>query len=189
MKRYILMPILWVVLLFASHASAHAQQTSGYCGRQVVYNADSTNLQWTFDAADSLLTITGTGRMYDYTIDTKAPWYVWREGIKRVVIGDGVTVIGTYAFYNISMNSVTFGNTLETIREYGFWQCYSLQRLDFPASLQYIEREAFSSNYNLKVIDFGASEAIVGSYAFGGASSLKSLLCSKVKELRWIPSL
>ena len=185
MKRYILMPILWVVLLFANNASAHAQQTSGYCGRQVVYNADSTNLQWNFDAADSLLTISGSGRMYDYTMDTKAPWYVWREGIKRVVIGDGVTVIGTYAFYNISMNSVTFGNTLETIREYGFWQCYSLQRLDFPASLQYIEREAFSSNSNLKVIDFGASEAIVGSYAFGGASALQSLLCSKVKELQW----
>lgn len=185
MKRYILMPILWVVLLFASNASAHAQQTSGYCGRQVVYNADSTNLQWNFDAADSLLTITGTGRMYDYTMDTKAPWYVWREGIKRVVIGDGVTVIGTYAFYNIPMNSVTFGNTLETIREYGFWQCYSLQRLDFPASLQYIEREAFSSNSALKVIDFGASEAIVGSYAFGGLPSLQTILFSKVKEIQW----
>lgn len=185
MKRYILMPILWVVLLFASNASAHAQQTSGYCGRQVVYNADSTNLQWTFDAADSLLTITGTGRMYDYTMDTKAPWYVWRNGIKRVVISDGVTVIGTYAFWDIPMDSVSFGNTLETIREYAFSGCYMLRRLDFPASLQRIEHEAFASNHALKVIDFGASEAIVEYYAFAGLPSLQTILFSKVKEIQW----
>lgn len=185
MKRYILMPILWVMLLFASNASAHAQQTSGYCGRQVVYNADSTNLQWTFDAADSLLTITGTGRMYDYSTDTKAPWYVWREGIKRVVIGDGVTVIGMYAFWDIPMDSVSFGNTLETIREYAFSGCYMLRRLDFPASLQRIEHEAFASNHALKVIDFGASEAIVEYYAFAGLPSLQTILFSKVKEIQW----
>ena len=185
MKRYSLMPILWVVLLFASSVSAHAQQTSGYCGRQVMYNADSTNLQWNFDATDSLLTITGTGRMYDYSTDTKAPWYVWRNGIKRVVISDGVTVIGTYAFWDIPMDSVSFGNTLETIREYAFSGCYMLRRLDFPASLQRIEHEAFASNHALKVIDFGASEAIVEYYAFAGLPSLQTILFSKVKEIQW----
>lgn len=173
------MPILWVLLLLSCATCAYAQSTSGYCGYP-----DSTGLQWNYDASQHTLTITGSGLMKDYSLDTKAPWYALRDGIKLVVIGDGVTSIGSYAFWNIPMDSVSFGNTLETIRGYAFQDC-PLLRLDFPGSLQRIGPYAFYSNHNLKVVDFGASEAVIDYYAFAGLQSLQTIICSKVKDIQW----
>jgi len=43
--------------------------TSGFCGE---------NLTWTFDEAECVLTISGTGEMEDYYF-TSAPWYDLRS--------------------------------------------------------------------------------------------------------------
>ncbi len=61
---------------------------SGSCGENVTY---------TYVSSTGTLTISGTGAMkdyndYDYT--SQAPWYY----IKKVVINNGVTSIGSRAF-------------------------------------------------------------------------------------------
>jgi hypothetical protein len=53
---------------------------SGSCGDNVTY---------TFTAANSTLTIKGTGAMKDYY--TNSPWYLYKESIKNIVIKNGVT--------------------------------------------------------------------------------------------------
>jgi len=54
-------------------------------------------LKWSLN--DGTLTITGEGRMLDYTEnDLQAPWYPDRESIKRIVIGGQVIRIGAFAF-------------------------------------------------------------------------------------------
>ena len=78
---------------------------SGSCG---------DNLTWTL-TDDGVLSITGTGAMYDYGtgIDARAPWYDNRDAITSVSIGDGVTSIGSYAFYDcaaVTDFSVAGGN-------------------------------------------------------------------------------
>ena len=123
--------------------------------------------------------------MRDYTTDTKAPWFVWRNGIKRVVIEDGVTILGTHAFREMFMDSVSFGNTVETIREYAFQSCDSLRRLYFPNSLQRIEHECFNGSNHMTLVDFGDSKAVVEYYAFVGNANIKTVRCSKVKEIQW----
>lgn len=63
---------------------------SGICG---------DNLTWTLDDEDNLV-ISGIGKMYDYT-EGKAPWQEGKEWFfyKSIVIDEGVTSIGDYAFW------------------------------------------------------------------------------------------
>ena len=60
---------------------------SGSCGENVTYS---------FVSSTGTLTISGTGDMNDYVYASQAPWYYL--SIKKVVINNGVTSIGDYAF-------------------------------------------------------------------------------------------
>ena len=71
--------------LFAVKAEA---ASSGTCG---------DNLTWTLDD-DGTLTISGTGKMKDYSYSSTAPWYSLHSRVKSVVINNGVTSIGDYSF-------------------------------------------------------------------------------------------
>lgn len=73
---------------------------SGTCGE---------NLTWTLDDSGTL-TISGTGAMTNYS--SFGPWYNNRLSINSVVIEDGVTSIGNYAFYNCSaLTDVYYNNS------------------------------------------------------------------------------
>ena len=84
---------------------------------------------WTLNNGN--LTISGNGAMgnYDYTYSngeyiTTAPW---GANIKSVVIEDGVTSIGNYAFYRCTgLTSVTIGNSVTSIGDVAFAICESL---------------------------------------------------------------
>ena len=66
----------------------YSNTNSGTCG---------PNLTWTLDA-DGTLTISGSGTMNNDTLTNKLPWNGKFEEIKRVIINEGVTSIGDYAF-------------------------------------------------------------------------------------------
>ena len=57
------------------------------------------------------LTITGSGDMTDFTSGT-APWYSERSNIKTIVISDGITYVGAYAFQGITYSSITIPVTV-----------------------------------------------------------------------------
>ena len=80
MKQLYLLLITLLVSL-----SAYAER-SGTCG---------DNLQWKL-TDEGVLTITGTGKMKDWKYNY-SPWYAYKS-VKQVIIGDGVTTIGYYAF-------------------------------------------------------------------------------------------
>ena len=91
--------------------SANAEG-SGTCG---------PNLKWHL-TNDGVLTIRGKGNMYYYSDSNSAPWRNF--GVKRIIIGDGVTTIGEYAFsYCHSLTSVNIPNSVTTIGESAFEYC------------------------------------------------------------------
>lgn len=61
---------------------------SGSCG---------SNVTWIFDGEDTL-TVNGSGAMENYSDSAECPWYSSKNSIKSVVIGSGVTSVGSYAF-------------------------------------------------------------------------------------------
>ena len=89
--------------LFA--VKADAADTENSCGE---------NLTWTLDS-DGVLTISGTGDMTDYdSWGNAAPWK--DATVKSVVISDGVTSIGEYAFsYCTGLTSITIPDSVTSI--------------------------------------------------------------------------
>ena len=107
---------------------------SGQCGNELKWNLDDTGT----------MTISGTGTMYTwYEAANRAPWYDLNTLIKNIVIEDGATEIGNYAFYRCSnLTSVTIPSSVKRIGCYAFYSCSSLQSIDIPASVTYIGNTA-----------------------------------------------
>ena len=131
-------------------------ETSGVCG---------ANLTWYYQ--NGVLAITGTGEMTDYDTywdkndgDSKVdtPWYNLKDKIGWVIIDDGVTSIGNYAFYELpTLSKVVVSDTLISIGESAFYDCGNLMELTFPASLKSISEDGFYACYNIKELTFKCS--------------------------------
>ena len=188
MKQQPIYLAIWTIFCLITTtfvAPIEAQSLSGYCGREVVYNNDSTNLTWQVDLSQRTLTIMGNGPMKDYSMDTKAPWYDWRYNIDRVEISNGVTTIGSYAMYEVMMDSVRFGSGIEYIYNYAFNNCDSLTSVYLGNNVRFIDNYAFASNDSLRVVDFGESPADIEYYAFAWNNAIHTVRCSRVKSIRW----
>lgn len=126
--------ILLVVCVTLLPVDAQAAETiaNGTCGK---------NLTWVLDDAGTL-TISGTGTMKDYILGS--PWEEYRDSILQVVITDGVTSIGDYAFHNCpNLTTVTMANTVTSIGWSAFDICENLSSINIPSSVTKIEAGAF----------------------------------------------
>ncbi len=136
------------------------------------------NLTWTLDEAGTL-TISGTGEMYNYDYvynNGTAPWHNDKASIKEVVIQDGVTSIGSYAFYGCSsLTSITIPDGVTEIGDYAFQYCSSLTRITIPDGVTLISDKAFYGCNNLTSITIPDGVTSIGSYAFKNCSSLTSI--------------
>ena len=151
--------------LAASVGTLFAQ--SGTCG---------DNLTWTLDTESGILTISGTGAMTNYTYSSNAPWYSYRTSIKTVIIEDGVTSIGSYAFYNCTgLTSIEIPNSVTSIGEYAFSGCKSLTSITIPNSVTSIGYFAFSYCSSLTSLTIPNSVTSIGIRAFDSCSSLTSI--------------
>ena len=68
------------------------EETNLYCG----YCRDG--VMYTYDETTKTLIIEGNNAMADYSDPSRCPWYSYRGDIQTLVIKDGVTSIGVYAF-------------------------------------------------------------------------------------------
>lgn len=105
---------------------------------------------WTLDdhgkvkatLVDGVLSIQGEGRVNDFVItmhDDSRLWASQANEIKTVVIGEGVTYLGSLAFYNCeNITSITLPGTLTHIGGATFYGCKSLPTITFPKSLDHI---------------------------------------------------
>lgn len=84
------------------------------------------NIQWVLDS-DGVLTISGTGKMNDW-LETDPDWLSVQENITSVIIENGITYVGAYAFYDLeNLKTITLGNSVESINSSAFSQCFSLE--------------------------------------------------------------
>ena len=93
---------------------------------------------WTLDD-NGTLTISGNGKMRDYF--STCPW---GTGIKSIIIENGVTNIGEYAFYQCTgLTSVTIPDSVTTIGSEAFRGCLNLTNITIPDSVTTIGHDAF----------------------------------------------
>ena len=159
MKQLYLLLITLLVSL-----SAYAEK-SGTCG---------DNLQWKL-TDEGVLTITGTGEMQDWHKSKPSPWHA-DKSVKQVIIGDGVTTIGSSAFSDCdSLTSVTIPNSVTEIGYSAFELCFSLTSVTIPNSVTTIGSSAFAGCSSLTSVTIGNSVTTIGHGAFYGCSSLTSV--------------
>ena len=146
--------------------SANAEE-SGTCG---------PNLRWHL-TDNGVLTISGKGEMNDYSanyFENRAPWRGY--DIKRIIIGDGVTTIGVYAFAGCSsLTSVTIPNSVTTIGEEAFEGCRALTSVTIPNSVTKIGDSAFEDCSALTSVTIPNSVTKIGDSAFEDCSALTSV--------------
>ena len=160
------------------------------------------NLTWTL-TADGTLTISGEGAMKDYNSDDNPSPVYNNSDVKKVVIEDGVTSIGSGAFADCSsltsitipdsvtsignsafvacnsLSSITLSNNITSIGDAAFYDCSNLKSITIPDSVTSIESAVFYNCTSLTSITIPNSVTSIGSYAFSDCSSLTSITIPK----------
>ena len=136
---------------------------------------------WNFAPDTGLLTISGSGAMYDYESEMDMPWSAYRQyEIKKVVVGKGITHIGNNAFTTCySLEEVNLPESLTSIGKYAFGLCWSLKQIDLPEKLESIDEFAFSSCREITSIIIPDSVTSIGYSAFAHCTSLGNVTLSK----------
>ncbi|WP_294743949.1 leucine-rich repeat domain-containing protein [uncultured Prevotella sp.] len=169
--------LLLVMMLTATTAWAQ----SGQCG---------DNVRWalTGESTNYTLTISGTGAMADYNDPAERPWYDNAADISNVVIENGVTSIGAYAFAECQgLTSVTIPGSVTSIGECAFIGCQYLTSITFAegSQLESIGESAFSSSL-LTSIEIPAGVTSIGEAAFFSCDGLTSVSFAEGSQLESI---
>lgn len=165
LKRTLAIMLAVIISLGSMPLVFAAQTDSNSCGE---------SLTWSLDTATGVLEISGTGAMCDYLV-SKTPWYGDRSVIKTVNILDGVTSIGSGAFYDCDyLEIVSVPNSVLSIGDNAFRDCESLEEIILPDNLTSIGKEAFYYS-GLIGISIPASVTSIGDNAFGWCGSLEKI--------------
>ena len=154
---------------FSITANAAEILDSGYC-HDIRYPEETSDFTYTYDS-DGVLTISGNGDMYDFVARNLTPWYKYKDDIKKIIIGEGITSIGNRAFgFYEYCTEVSLPSTLKTVDEfYGFT---SLKSITLPEGLEDIDIQAFCDCDSLKTVTIPSTVKTIDAEAFGWCDSL-----------------
>lgn len=143
-KRLIILASLALalfILLSFSPFRAAAETVSGECG------AEGSALTWTLDD-EGTLTVSGTGAMRDYSLHYDGKTVLGRDAswsrAVRLVVEDGVTALGNYAFHGMSgLTEAVLPESLTRIGTYAFWDCGADLVVSLPDEIRNFGFRAF----------------------------------------------
>lgn len=167
---------LFLFLMIALPSVARADD-SGTCGNDLTYH---------YVESTKTLTISGSGAMNDYSnYSNFSPWKSYAGNILKVVIGNGVTSIGNYAFDDCSeIKIVVLPDGVTSIGRGAFRKCTNLSSVKMPQGLQTIGAYAFYSCKNLIEATIPNSVTSIGSDAFEYCKSLsRVILPNQLKKI------
>ena len=150
---------------------------SGNCGEQ------GNNVKWSLDS-DGVLTISGKGKMEDWSSISYVPWKANQQKIKRVVIDSGVTSIGGWAFYFHSiLTSVTIPDSVTSIGVNAFASCSSLTSITIPDGVTSIGAAALSGCKSLTSVTIGNGVTSIGDGAFYSSALTRVVIPDSVTSI------
>lgn len=139
--------------------------TSGSCG---------DNVTWSYDANSCTLTISGSGDMEDYdaTYDRDDetyynPTYPWPSSVAKLVVKDGVTRLGSFAFYKCtSLVKVSLPESIGAFGSYCFAECSQLISLTIPSKVTVIPQGFCSGCKKITAINIPSGVTRINKNAF-----------------------
>ena len=185
-----------MTVLFVLHAETENSSAElidgGWCGPDACY----------YIYSDGTLQIDGSGSMYDYSDLTPAPWYDHRDDITKIIIGDGITKLGEWAFVDCKqVRELTMPISLDSVvsEDYSvFEKCYHIEKINFTRGqtgygYDYYAYSGSGSWYQctpwyesrdcLKEINFGYGIEHIGNDAFRELNITKVVLPDSITSL------
>ena len=101
------------------------------------------------------------------------PWVTFADRIGKIVIGNGVTEIGTSAFRDLkAVKELVIGKSVDTIGEFAFQGLASLTAVTIPDGVRTIKGWAFGDCSALSSVTLGVNLKKIGDKAFFRCPSL-----------------
>ena len=144
----------------------------------------TSTVKWTGNhayasAGDYVITLTVSGSMgfagssttgcylLRYSSSSDKLNYGYRNSIRKIEIGKGVTIIGNYAFTEChNLSNITIPNIVTSILRSAFDKCLKLSSITIPNSVTSIGSCAFQGCHNLSNVAIPNSVTKIDSYAF-----------------------
>ena len=183
---------------------------NGYCPEDyhVLHWPDPervTDLAWKIE--DGTLTVSGHGRMDNYSYDSPAPWS--QENYSRLIVEEGITYLGDNAFsYNENLvniclpeslteigsnvfsdddglTEVTLPGSVTDLGTYAFSNCSNLRKVTLPDSVEFINTCAFDGCISLEYINLPASARHFGIKVFRDCGNIRSVTVAEGSTAEW----
>ncbi len=130
-------------------------------------------LNWKLTKAGTL-TVSGSGAMPDFSSADEQPWSKYSGRIRKVVMEDGVTSIGSCAFFNCGVLSAEIPSSVTTIGSNAFYGS-SIISAAIPSSVKSIGDSAFRECQNLSSVTISEGVETIGENAFRACKSLTAI--------------
>lgn len=166
---------------------------SMYCGDNLVWNI-----------RDGILSISGTGDMWNYSFFFPAPWYDRKSEITSVSITTGATSIGANSFSECSrIKEISIPESVTSIGDSAFYGCEYISCVMIPDGITRIEDSMFYGCSSLTSIRLPQNVTVIGEFAFSGCVSLTTVeipghvdiigayafeSCRSLEEIRFVGS-
>ena len=182
------------------HADATDYEDKGwfyyFANRYAIYTGTcGEDAYWTLNVTTGELRIYGTGAMYNYYVYqngsySRAPWRNYKDLITSVVVEEGITNVGNYAFYDVnglgsytSLTSFSLAGTITSIGKSAFENCTGLTgTISIPASVTSIGASAFENCTGITALNIAGS-ASIGEYAFSDCTGITSITKTNISKV------
>ena len=147
-------------------------------------NLAGVDIYYDYNTETGVLTLTGSGDMFDFLYDDDAPWVSYKSLCQEIVFEGEITSIGNNSFHGFTaLSSVYLPDSLLRIGECAFYKS-SVHSVRFPPNLTDIGMTAFYQCKNLTRLDLNEALVNVGRSAFAECSGLVNIVVNdKLAEL------
>ena len=195
--------VVLIIWLFASKGTLWIRRTAEDTPKQtysasglakpssdgVQTNPTNTSVQSSTDSEASLtwelsddgtLVVSGSGDMDEMWGIYQKPWNSQRYQIKRVILRQGVTSIGNYAFNEcIYLTTITIPDSVTKIGKNAFYDCDLLANITIPNSVTSIGEAAFLGCDSITAITIPEGVTTILESTFHGCDDLQKITLSK----------
>ena len=169
---------LFFILTLILSFNALAETKTYQCGENCTATLDESGV----------LRVSGTGEMYDYNINTRyeTPWYNDNNKIKSVVIEEGITSVGSYAFFECGkLTKIELAKSVDDVKYGAFDEAYYVQNVTIYDSTIWDSQDNFNDKDTsplIKINCYGDLEKCRQN--FSHTSSMKSQISLNYKGKR-----
>ena len=176
MKNKSFIKIVAVMLLAVMVTLSFASCATG--GKNVA--SDTSGEGWSYTKDGQTLVITSIAA-YE---GTATPWSAVTSSVKKVIVGNGITAIPDYAFYNMTaLEAVEFQGSVATVGKLAFAFTPALKEITLPETVTAIGYGAFEAS-GLVAIKLPASVSVIEDRTFIFCDDLEAVVGAGVTSIK-----